>query len=86
MDLSQADEGPTYGLYDNDSGHSEVTDLNIIQESIEEPTPDVDNTKDYPATETKKEDPGSIDISSLSLNIDPEEITVLHEIFQGKRE
>ena len=85
MDLSRADEGPCYGLSDDDSGLSGVTDLNIIQESNEELTPDVDNTKDYPATETKKEDPGNIDISSLSLNIDPEEITVLREIFQGKR-
>ena len=84
--MSQADEGPSYGLSDNDSGQSEVIDLNTIQESNEEPTPDIGNKKDYPAAEAKKEDPGSIDISSLSLNIDPEEITVLHEIFQGKRE
>ena len=86
MDLSRADEGPSYGLPDNDSGQPEVTDLKIIQELNEEPTPDVNSTRNCPATETRKEDPGSIDISSLSLNIDPEEITVLHEIFQGKRE
>ena len=85
MDLSRADEGPSYGLPDNDSGQPEVTDLKIIQELNEEPTPDVNNTRNCPATETGKEDPGSIDISSLSLNIDPEEITVLHKIFQGER-
>ena len=84
--MSLADEGPSYRLSDNDSGQSEVTDLDTVQETNGEPTPDIDNTKDYPAAKVKKEDPGSIDISSLSLNIDPEEITVLHEIFQGKRE
>ena len=86
MDLSRADEGPSYGLSDNDSGQSDVVDLNTIQELNEEPAQDIGNTKDYPAAKAKKEDPGSIDISSLSLHIDPEEITVLHEIFQGKRE
>ena len=85
MDLSRADEGPSYGLPDNDSGQPGVTDLKIIQELNEEPTPDVSGTRNCPVTETEKEDPGSIDISSLSLNIDPEEITVLREIFQGKR-
>ena len=86
MDLSRADEGPSYGLSNNDSGQSEVMDINTIQESNEEPTPDVSDTKDHPTTEAKEGGPESIDISSLSLDIDPEEVTVLHEIFQGKRE
>ena len=61
-----------------------MLDLNTIQESNEEPTPDVDDTKDHPTTKAKEGDPESIDISSLSLDINPEEVTVLHEIFQGK--
>ena len=85
MDLSRADEGPDYGLPDNDSGQSEVLDLNTIQESNEEPTLDVRATEDHPTIEVKEGDPESIDIASLSLDIDSEEITVLYEIFQGKR-
>ena len=42
--------------------------------------------EDHFATKAKEGDPESIDISSLSLGINPEEITILKEIFQGKRE
>ena len=84
MELSRADEGPDYGLPDHDSGQPDV--LNIgTQESNEERTQDVCAKVDHPTFEAKDGDPGSIDISSLSLDVDSKEITVLYEIFQGKR-
>ena len=81
-DLSRADEGHSYGLPENDSRQPEV----IIQGSNEEPTLDVNDKKDHSTTKAKEGDPEGIDISSLSLGINPEEVTVLKEIFQGKRE
>ena len=98
MDLSRAGEGPSYRLSDNDPGQSGDVDpkttsivggcnetKDYIQELKEEPTPDIGDTRNVLFAEVEKEDPGSIDISCLSLSIDLEEITVLREIFQGKR-
>ena len=56
-----------------------------IQELKEEPTPDVSDTRNSLFAEIEKDDPGNIDISSLSLRIDLEEITVLRQIFQEKQ-
>ena len=84
MDLSRADEGPDYGLPDHDSGQPDVLNLGT-QESNEEQTQDIRAKVDHPTFEAKDGDPESINISSLSLDINSEEITVLYEIFQGKR-
>ena len=81
-DLSRADEGPSYGLPENDSRQPEV----VIQGSDEEPMSDNKDREDHFATKAKEGDPESIDISSLSLGINPEEIIILKEIFQGERE
>ena len=56
-----------------------------IQELKEEPTPEVSDTRNSLFTEIEREDPGNIDISSLSLSIDLEEVTILRKIFQEKQ-
>ena len=84
VEWSRADEGPDYGLSDHDSGQPDVPNIGT-QESNEERTQEICAKVDHPTFEAKDGDPGSIDISSLSLDVDSEEITVLYEIFQGKR-
>ena len=81
-DLSRADDGPSYGLPENDSRQSDV----VTQGSNEEPMSDDRDRENHFATKTKEGNPESIDISSLSLGINPEEITILKEIFQGECE
>ena len=85
MEWSQADKGPDYGLSDHDSGQPDVPNIGA-RESDKERTQEICAMVDHPTFEAKDGDPGSIDISSLSLDVDSEEITVLYEIFQGKRE
>ena len=98
VDLSRAGNGPSYGLPDNDCLQSGDMDLKItsivggctethddIQELKEEPTPEVSDTRNSLFAEMEKDDPGNIDISSLSLSIDLEEVTILRKIFQEKQ-
>ena len=93
-----ADEGPSYGLPDDDPLQPDDTNLKITSVTggyIEtrddtqglkvEPTPDISDTRNMMFAEIEKDDAGNIDISGLSLNIDLKQITVLRQIFQEKR-
>ena len=96
-----AGEGSSYGLPENDYSQPGESDLKIIsvvrgctknhndmpdkQEPKEEPPPEISGMREGLFAEIKKEDPGSIDIASLSLNIDLEDVTVLRRIFEEKQ-
>ena len=81
-DLSRADKDPSYGLPEKDSRQPDV----VTQGSNEEPMSDDRDRENHVATKAKEGNPEDIDISSLSLGINPEEITILKEIFQGECE
>ena len=57
-------------------------DMPNKQELKEEPTPEVSDTRNGLFAEMERDDPGNIDISSLSLSIDLEEVTILRKIFE----
>ena len=98
IDSSRTDEGPSYGLPDDDPLQPDDMNLKITsvmggctetkddtQELKVEPAPDISDTRDRMFAEIEKDDTGNIDISGLSLNIDLKQITVLRQIFQEKR-
>ena len=60
-------------------------DMPNKQELKEEPTPEVSDARNSLFAEIERDDPGNIDISSLSLSIDLEEVTVLRKIFEEKQ-
>ena len=71
---------------DNNNENKTVETLKIDKKTkqtvSEESSP---SKKDCSTTKAKEGDPEGIDISSLSLGIDPNEVIVLKEIFQGER-
>ena len=101
VDLFRAGEGPSYGLPENDYSQPEESDLKITsvmggctekrnnmpdkQEPKEEPPPEINGMREGLFTEIEREDPGSIDIAGLSLNINLKEVTVLWRKFEEKQ-
>ena len=81
-DSPRVDEGPSYGLPDIGSRQSE----RIIQGSNVDPASDVNDTKDHYTTEAETRDHEAVNISSLSLGVDPGEIMLQKKIFYGERE
>ena len=55
------------------------------QELKEEPTPEVSDARNSLFAEIERDDPGNIDILSLSLSINLEEVTVLCKIFEENK-
>ena len=74
-----ADEGPSYGLPDDNPVLTDDTNLKIT--SV---TGGYIETRNTRFAEIKKDDTEYIDISGLSLKIDPKQITVFRQVLQEK--